>query len=138
MDEIDKNIVQLLTSNARMTVKEIAKRVSLTSPAVSQRIHNMEESGIIAGYTVRLNPELTRGPVGAVVSIYVSPKHRDDFHRCIALEDGVKQCHQITGSESHIMLVRCKTIVELEKFISRMQKMGQTSTQVILETVKEE
>ena len=47
MDELDSKIIQLMMRNARMPVKEIAKQVNLTSPAVSSRIHRMEQEGII-------------------------------------------------------------------------------------------
>ena len=51
MDELDRSILRLLAQNARMPVKEIAQRVSLTSPAVSSRIHRLEQEGVIGGYT---------------------------------------------------------------------------------------
>ena len=47
MDELDSKIIQLMMRNARMPVKEIAKQVNLTSPAVSSRIHRMEQEGIV-------------------------------------------------------------------------------------------
>ena len=50
-------VYTLLAKNARMPVKEIAEQVSLTSPAVSSRIHKLETDGIISGYTVTLNRE---------------------------------------------------------------------------------
>ena len=52
MDDLDQRIIRLLAKNARMPVKEIAKEVSLTSPAVSSRIHKLEQDGIIPEYTV--------------------------------------------------------------------------------------
>ena len=47
MDELDHKIIQLLAENARMPVKDIAQRVSLTSPAVSSRIHRLETAGLV-------------------------------------------------------------------------------------------
>ena len=46
MDDLDHKILQLLAENARMPVKDIAQRVSLTSPAVSSRIHRLEQEGV--------------------------------------------------------------------------------------------
>lgn len=54
MDELDRKILRLLSADGRMTVKDIARQVSLTSPAVSERIRRMEKTGVIAGYTVVL------------------------------------------------------------------------------------
>ena len=51
MDDLDRKILTLLAKNARMPVKEIAEQVSLTSPAVSSRIHKLETDGIISGYS---------------------------------------------------------------------------------------
>ena len=55
MDDLDRKILSLLAKNARMPVKEIAEQISLTSPAVSSRIHKLETDGIISGYTVPLH-----------------------------------------------------------------------------------
>ena len=49
MDELDKKIVRCLSENARMTVKDIARRVCLTSPAVSERIRRMEKPAPLRG-----------------------------------------------------------------------------------------
>ena len=65
MDDLDHKILQLLAENARMPVKDIAQRVSLTSPAVSSRIHRLEQEGVIGGYTVVLRPRRARPGRGA-------------------------------------------------------------------------
>lgn len=57
LDNIDKKIIEILQINARTPVKEIAKEVFLSSPAVSARIDHLEKSGVITGYHAQLNPE---------------------------------------------------------------------------------
>lgn len=66
MDELDKKIVRCLSENARMTVKDIARRVCLTSPAVSERIRRLEKAGTIAGYTVLLGRQGGPGAIEAL------------------------------------------------------------------------
>ncbi len=134
MDDLDKNIIALLQMNARMTIKEIASRVSLTSPAVSERIQRLERKGVIAGYTVRLSPELTKGQVGAFISISVNPEHREEFFEVLQNQPAFEYCCQITGNYSHMVKVNCEDIEALEKLISKIQKFGQTNTQIILAT----
>ena len=99
MDDLDRKILSLLAKNARMPVKEIAEQVSLTSPAVSSRIHKLETDGIISGYTVTLNRPADRVYVDALISLSVAPSKQDAF-------------------------------LELLQF----QKLGTTSTQIILST----
>ena len=79
MDELDSKIIQLMMRNARMPVKEIAKQVNLTSPAVSSRIHRMEQEGIIGGYTVRLHHPGENNRVQALISIQTAISERDNF-----------------------------------------------------------
>ena len=92
MDDLDHKIIQLLSENARMPVKDIAQKVSLTSPAVSSRIHRLEQ------------------------------------------ESQVLQCFRVTGSYNFIIKVSCTDIDALEHLLTKMQKMGSTNTQIILNT----
>lgn len=134
MDEMDRKILALLHENARMTVKEIANRVALTSPAISERIRRMERSGIIEGYTVRLAPEMTGGQISALVSISVTPADREAFHATLMSQPAVEFCYQVTGTHSHMVKVSCADIPALEQLLSQLQKHGMTNTQIILST----
>lgn len=136
MDELDKKILALLNKNARATVKEIAGEVALTSPAVSERIRRMERSGVIEGYTVRFNPELTKNHINALISISVAPPERPAFIRLLKEQPAVQQCFQVTGGYSYMVKVRCRDVAALELLLSLLQKMGQTNTQIILSTIE--
>ena len=136
MDAVDKKILLLLSRNARATVKEIAQEVALTSPAVSERIRRMEKSGVIEGYTVRVNQSMMQGSIHALVSISVAPKDRAAFFEFLEEQRHVQRCFQVTGTHSHMVEVRCAGIEALERLINRLQKMGQTNTQIILSTIE--
>ena len=134
MDALDKEILRLLSEDGRVTVKEIAKRVSLTSPAVSERIRRMEKSGIIAGYTVVPGPALEKQHIDALISISVPHADRQYFLNMVDSLPGVRQCFHVTGGYSYIVKVRCTDMRALEHMINRFQKLGQTSTQIVLST----
>ena len=121
MDELDSKIIQLMMRNARMPVKEIAKQVNLTSPAVSSRIHRMEQEGIIGGYTVRLHHPGENNRVQALISIQTAASERDHFLKMIQ-------------GEPQIVKVSCPGIDALEHLLTHLQKMGNTNTQIILAT----
>ena len=92
MDDLDRKILTLLAKNARMPVKEIAEQVSLTSPAVSSRIHKLETDGIISGYTVTLNRPADRMYVDALISLSVAPSKQDAFLELLQNSREVLQC----------------------------------------------
>ena len=134
MDELDHKIIQLLAENARMPVKDIAQRVSLTSPAVSSRIHRLEQEGIIGGYTVVLRHPDAPARVEALISVLVDAATRASFLSMIEQESQVLQCFRVTGSYNFIIKVSCTDIDALEHLLTKMQKMGSTNTQIILNT----
>lgn len=131
-DSLDKKILELLQENGRMTVKEIAKTISLTAPAVSERIKKLEKDGLIEGYTAIINPEKVGKTIHALISVSVTPKDREEFIALIEAEEAVALCHHVTGPYSYIVRVDAKAMPELERLITKFQKMGETNTQIIL------
>ena len=134
MDALDRKIIHLLTENARMPVKEIAKKINLTSPAVSSRIHRLEQEGIIGGYTVQLHRPDEPNRVGALVSVQTSPDRREEFLALIQQESDVLQCYRVTGTYNFIVKVSCANIEDLEHLLNKIQQLGTTNTQIILAT----
>ena len=134
MDDLDRKILSLLAKNARMPVKEIAEQVSLTSPAVSSRIHKLETDGIISGYTVTLNRPADRMYVDALISLSVAPSKQDAFLELLQSSKEVLQCYHVTGAYTFLVKVSCGSMPQLEHLILQFQKLGTTSTQIILST----
>ena len=145
MDDLDRKILSLLAKNARMPVKEIAEQVALTSPAVSSRIHKLETDGIISGYTLGVKPPgdrvaaLLNRPadrvyVDALISLSVTPSHRDELVELMQNSKEVLQCYHVTGAYTFLIKVSCGSMPQLEHLILQFQKLGTTSTQIILST----
>ena len=135
MDDLDRKILALLAKNARMPVKEIAEKVALTSPAVSSRIHKLETDGIISGYTVMLNRPSDRVYVDALISLSVAPSQRDEL---VELMKNSKRGAAVLPRHGrltpYLIKVSCGSMPQLEHLILQFQKLGTTSTQIILST----
>ena len=134
MDDLDRKIIQLMVQNARMPVKEIAQKINLTSPAVSSRIRRLEEQGVIAGYTALLRDPQRQNSIDALISVSIAPADREEFLTLARADGQVRQCFHVTGSHSFIVKVSCESMQQLEQLITRFQRMGPTSTQIILST----
>lgn len=134
MDALDQKILSLLAQNARISIKEIAQAVNLTSPAVSARIHHMEEDHIIDGYTVVIHPPEAQTRVESLVSVSIKPQHAQEFLQFLHATPQVQQCYHVTGEFSHIIKLNCRDIPQLEHIISSLQHFGGTNSQVILST----
>ena len=134
MDTIDKKILQLLQENGRITVKEITQTISLTAPAVSERIKRLEKEGIIQGYTAIIDPRKLGRSIHAIINVSVQPTATATLLDLVKNEDMVVECHHVTGSYSYLVKIDAAEITDLENLIVKFQKMGATNTQIILST----
>lgn len=134
MDNIDKKIIEMLQKNARIPIKEIAREVFLSSPAVSARIEHLEKSGVITGYHAQLNPEFLGYHIKAFINLEVEPYQKKEFYPFIQEIPNVIECNCVTGEYSMLIEVGFQTTVELDHFINVLQKFGRTKTLIVFST----
>lgn len=79
LDDVNWRILSELQQNARLSYSELGRRVGLTPPAVAERIHRMEEAGIIEGYHAVLNLEQVGLPLLALIRIACSERNCQTF-----------------------------------------------------------
>ena len=134
IDTIDEKILSLLAANARMPIKEIAKEVFLTAPAVSTRIEHLVKSGYITGFHASLNPELLGYHIKSFICLEVAPKDKAEFYPFIQRHPNVTGCDCVTGDYSMLLTVWFKSTQELDQFIGELQDFGRTKTMIVFST----
>ena len=127
MDHIDREILQILQANARTSLKTIAEKTFLSSPAVSARIEKLEKDGIIAGYHAFVDPI-------AFINLNVLPEDKPKFYKYAESIPNILECSCVTGEFSMIMKVAFESTMQLDTFIGQLQKYGKTSTQIVFST----
>ncbi|WHH58860.1 Lrp/AsnC family transcriptional regulator [Petroclostridium sp. X23] len=132
MDSIDYRIIRLLQKNGRLSMKKLGELVSLTPPAVAERVKKLEETGVICGYRAVINPEKLGKIIKAVVNISMKPEKRNEFLKLVAENPNIVECHHVTGSYSMTIKAIFKETVELESLIGKLQQFGHTETLIIL------
>ncbi len=131
MDKIDRKLLKLLQENARYTLKQLSERVYLSSPAVAARIEKLEEEGIISGYHADVSLERLGYHITAFINLEMEPKHKSSFLPFIQSIPNVIECNIVSGNYSMIMKVGFPNTGDLEAFIGKLQKYGNTETQII-------
>jgi len=143
VDAIDTAIVAELRQNARASASRIGKRVNLSIPAVAERIRKLENAGIIAGYTVRLDREKAGLPLLAFVLVRVDgTENIRAFRDAVTRYNRVLECHHIAGAYDYLLKVAAEDMQTLETLISNTLKtvpgVAGTNTMIVLKTLKEE
>ena len=121
LDTADRKIVELLQEDARLPLKSIADKVSLTSPTVSARIDRLEKDGVITGYRASVNPEVFDYRIKAFINLEVEPVRKKEFYPYITDCPNVIECNCVTGDYSMLMEVVFHTTSELDQFIGQLQ-----------------
>ena len=134
LDDVRRKIVELLQEDARLPLKSIADKVSLTSPTVSARIDRLEKDGVITGYRASVNPEVFDYRIKAFINLEVEPVRKKEFYPYITDCPNVIECNCVTGDYSMLMEVVFHTTSELDQFIGQLQHFGRTKTQIVFST----
>ena len=142
LDELDIKILSLLANQGRMTWSELASQLRLSAPAAADRVKRLEERGIIAGYSARLNAEALGLDLTAFIAVTLAqPRHRQGFLEFVEASSAILECHHVTGDDDYLLKVRCRNTQELESLISEdlksIEGVLKTRTQIVLSTVKE-
>jgi len=125
----------MLRQNAREPFATIGKSVELSAPAVGKRVKQLEEKGIILGYSLKLNHEKLGTNVKAYINlkIHQSSTVRTAYNQIIHLDE-VHRCDRITGEDSLCILGYFKNNKNLVTFIERISQYGIPNTKIILES----
>jgi Lrp/AsnC family leucine-responsive transcriptional regulator len=134
MDEIDKKILQTLQKNARISLKNVAQKTYLSSPAVSTRIDKLEREKVITGYHAAVNPVKLGYPIMALISLDVAPGDKIKFYDSMEAIPNVLECNCVTGEYSMLMKVAFQSTLDLDIFVDQIQCYGKARTQIIFST----
>lgn len=134
MDKIDRKLIKLLQENARYPLKYLAEQVFLSPPAVATRIDKLEKSGVITGYSAKVDKLKLGYNITAFINLAMSPKEKPVFYPFINACPNVIECNCVTGPYSMLIKVAYETTLELDAFIGQLQKFGNTETQIVFST----
>lgn len=141
LDGTDLAILDLLQENCKQPLAEIGKRVGLSAPSVTERIHKLEDAGVILGYHAVVDARAVGRDVGAFIGVEIEhPGAFQVFEKEISQLADVLECHHVTGRHTLMLKVRARNTESLEQLIANIRSVGgvqRTETVVVLSTYLE-
>ena len=132
LDRIGRAMLRVLQENARVSWRELGEAVSLSAPAAAERVHKMEEAGIIEGYRTRVDPAHAGLPVTAFVLLKTTAQHYPALTDFVRRSPEVSECHHVSGEHSFLIKVYVSGLPHLESLIERFGPLGDTHSLVVL------
>ena len=131
IDNIDRTIMAALTQNSRMTVRDIAARVGLSSPSTAERIRKLEDCGAIAAYTILTDPKAFGLGITAYVRMRAIPGEVKRVAQMLADAPEIVEADRVTGEDCFLAKVIVKNVDELEAVVDRFVPFSATDTAIV-------
>lgn len=132
LDNTGWRILEELQRDARLTNRELGRRVNLSAPAAADRVRRMEKAGIITGYRAQVSAEKVGLPLAAIVRIEVPGANHKKVE---ALVDGlpeVLECHRATGTDCYVMKVILTSMGHLRELLDKLVPWGSPVTSLVI------
>ncbi|MDM7920714.1 MAG: Lrp/AsnC family transcriptional regulator [Pyrinomonadaceae bacterium] len=140
IDEIDRQILEIVQQDARIANAEIARQVGLAPSAVLERLRKLEERGVIREYATTIDS----GSVGCGLTAFVFVKTKeclDGTDLELAKIPEVLEVHDVAGDDSYLLKVKTKDPEALGRLLrEKLKPIGNvlsTRTTIVLQTIKE-
>lgn len=136
LDDIDRQILELLRQDARRTIKDIASHVNLSPAPVKRRIERLEKAGVITGYTIMVD-EARLGPsLSAFTEVrYAGDMDQDEILDILGTIPEVTRAYTMAGEVDALVKIRARNIDHLQEVISNLRRKGHpisTRTLIVL------
>ena len=132
MDNVDWRILAELQADARLSQNEISRRVNLSAPAVAERVRRLTDTGVVRGYSARVDPNALGRSVQAFVQLdCYGPK-------CI-LKDlsahdwpEILEVHRVTGDTCSLLRIAVADMAGFQELIDRLARYGKPASSLVL------
>jgi DNA-binding Lrp family transcriptional regulator len=141
IDQIDIKILSLLKEDCRISNRKMARTLHLSAALVATRIKNLEDKGLIKGYTTVLDSIKLGYDITAVIMVRTNGAHVGDLEQFLARVDNVIALYEVTGDFDVIAIAKLKDRVSLNLLINDLlvsPYVGRTVTNIAFNMVKED
>lgn len=130
-DSTDWRILEELQRDGRASYAELARAVSMSPSAVTERVRRLEQAGIIRGYTAVVDAEQLGFTIMALVRLRYPTGNYKPFHALLASTPQIIEAHHVTGEDCFVLKVLARSMRHLEETTGRISNLGPVTTSVV-------
>ncbi|MBO1511462.1 Lrp/AsnC family transcriptional regulator [Metabacillus bambusae] len=123
LDNTDKYILDELSRNSRIKMKELGEKVHLTGPATSARVGKLEDSGVIEGYTIKVNQVKLGYFIHSFINIYTKSIHHQPYLSFIKTQEQyIINNYKISGDGCYLLECKFPSNEILDQFLEKLNE----------------
>lgn len=131
VDSVDALIIKMLSLNARLSIKALSRQVGLSAPSCSERLRQMERSGVIRGYRVEVNPEILGYVLRTVIRIKAFSGQCHSVAQLLKAQAECVTLYNVTGEDDFICVAQLRSVEHLDELLESLSGMASTHTSLI-------
>lgn len=131
LDHIDAAILRELHKDARIARAELARRVGLSAPSVAERVHRLEDTGVIAGYGAHINPARLGYALTVLIRARPLPGEMNNMIEAMRDTHQIVECERISGEDCFVARAHVRDVAEMEHVIDRLVPFGATNSSIV-------
>ncbi|WP_430509757.1 Lrp/AsnC family transcriptional regulator [Gottfriedia solisilvae] len=133
LDQTDLRILEELSKNSRITMKELGERVHLTGQAAASRVAKLEENGVIEGYTIKINQVKLGCFIHALINIYTKNiSHQPYLSYIKTQEKYIIKNYKISGDSCYLLECKFPSNEILDQFLNDLNKHANYKLSIII------
>lgn len=143
-DKVDLKILQILQSNGRVSLTDLAEKVGLSTTPCTERVRRLEREGVIEGYYARLNPHMLSASLLVFVEIKLSAKSGDIFDAFrseVQTIPEILECHLVSGEFDYLIKARIPDMSMYRELLGnillKLPAANESRSYVVMEEIKE-
>lgn len=136
LDNIDFQILRILSENSRIQWKDLGEQIHMTGQAVGNRIKKLEDSGVIKAYSLIIDEMELGLNFTAFVIVNMKTANHDAFIRFINDTKEVVEAHRVSGNGCYHIKIKVKSQEQLNLFLNQLLDHGNYSLNLSIQEVK--
>ncbi|HHQ8914721.1 TPA: Lrp/AsnC family transcriptional regulator [Bacillus cereus] len=133
LDHTDTRILEELSKNSRITMKELGEKVHLTGQAAASRIAKLEDNGVIEGYSIKVNQVKLGCFMYAFINIYIKDTHHQPYLSFVKTQEKhIINNYKISGDGCYILECRFPSNESLDQFLMDLNKHANYKISIVI------
>ena len=133
LDSTDLRIIEELSKNSRITMKELGEKVHLTGQAASARVAKLEDNGIIEGYSIKVNQAKLGYSVHAIIHIYTKSTNHQPYLSFIKKQkQNIINNYKISGESCYLLECKFQSNEVLDEFLTSLSNLVSYKLSIVI------